>query len=67
MDELKEKDDKNKDVLQNKMYTGVCADFAVLAAAILRRAGFVSGVLSGFRPDGKSAKVSNAHGTAFVV
>jgi hypothetical protein len=67
VDELKEKDEKNKEALAGKKYAGVCADFAVLAAAILRKAGFASGVLSGFMPEGKVAKVKDAHATAFVV
>jgi len=66
VEELKEQDEKNKDVLQGKMYAGVCADFAVLSASVLRQAGFVSGVLSGFMPAGKSARIEHAHATAFV-
>lgn len=53
--------------LEGKKYAGVCADFAVLTAAILRRAGFVSGVLSGFMPEGTKVEVQHAHGTAFVL
>jgi len=67
IDELRERGNINKEVLQNKMYAGVCADFAVLTAAILRRAGFISGVLSGFMSEGNSVKIHNAHGSAFVV
>ena len=67
VDELKEKEKTNKEALAGKKYAGVCADFAVLSTAILRKAGFASGVLSGFMPEGTVAKVKDAHATAFVV
>ena len=65
IDELKEKTPDES--LQGKLYAGVCADFAVLASATLREAGFLSGILSGFLASGKSATIGDAHGTAFVV
>lgn len=34
---------------------------------MLRRAGFLSGVLTGFLPENKKAKTANAHATAFVL
>ena len=50
-----------------KMYAGVCADFAMLSTALLREAGFVSGVVSGLKISGKSANVLNAHATSFIL
>ncbi|PIS11755.1 MAG: hypothetical protein COT73_02315, partial [Bdellovibrio sp. CG10_big_fil_rev_8_21_14_0_10_47_8] len=64
VEELRE---QGKDTaLAGKKYAGVCADFALLTSAILRQAGFVSGVLAGFNVSGKRATLSNAHGTAWV-
>jgi len=68
VEELKASDKNKSENLAGKKYAGVCADFAVLTAAILRQAGFSSGVLAGFMPDGgKSVTVDQAHATAFVV
>jgi hypothetical protein len=66
MDELREKDpDKS---LLGKKYAGVCADFALLTTTILRKAGFMSGVLSGFNlSNSESAYVKDAHASSFVV
>ncbi|MFA5886976.1 MAG: transglutaminase domain-containing protein [Patescibacteria group bacterium] len=64
VDELRE---KNKISLEGKKYAGVCADFAMLTSALLRKAGFPSGVLTGFMPNGKTATIANAHSTAFVL
>jgi hypothetical protein len=66
MYELKEVDSGKS--LSGKKYAGVCADFAVLTTAILRKAGFMSGVLTGFNlSDSESSYVKNAHATSFVV
>jgi transglutaminase-like putative cysteine protease len=53
--------------IQGKMFAGVCADFAVLTTSLLRKSGFVSGVITGLNIDGKTAKSSNSHGLSFVV
>ncbi|MCR4280324.1 MAG: transglutaminase domain-containing protein [Candidatus Komeilibacteria bacterium] len=66
VDELRERYPDREKSFDGKKYAGVCADFAVLAAAILRRAGFLAGVVAGFLPSGKSVKIENAHSTAFV-
>ncbi len=50
-----------------KMFAGVCADFAMLTTALLRKAGFVSGVITGLSMNGKRANSSNSHGLSFVV
>ncbi len=50
-----------------KMFAGVCADFAMLTTAMLREAGFVSGIISGLKINGKSADAKNAHALSFVV
>ncbi len=68
MNELRIKDEKLAEQTVDKKYAGVCADFAKLTAALLRRKGFISGVLSGFRTGNQeSIGTKQAHGTAFVV
>ncbi len=66
IEELK-KDPKKAGELSGKKYAGVCADFALVTVSLLRKAGILSGVLSGFMPHNKKIAVKNAHGTAFVV
>jgi hypothetical protein len=65
MDELKEKDPK----LAHKLYAGICTDFAALTAALLRKAGFVSGIASGFVPEAgsTSVKTSRGHAVSYVL
>ena len=55
--------------LNNKKYAGVCADFALLATAMMRELGLPSGVISGFRlsPEQKSVTTKHAHGIAFAL
>jgi hypothetical protein len=48
-------------------YAGVCADFAVLTTAMLREAGFVSGIMNGLKVSGDTASVANAHSNSFVL
>ncbi len=67
MDELKEKKPEYAAQLADKKFAGVCADFGLITAALLRRAGIVSGVVSGFSPKGKKITTANAHGVAFVL
>jgi hypothetical protein len=55
-----------KPEIKGKMFAGVCADFALLTTAMLRHAGFTSGVISGLKIDGKTALSSHAHGLSFV-
>ncbi len=50
-----------------RRFAGVCADFAEITCAILRRAGFLSGIANGLSPNGKIAQVKHAHAAAFVV
>ncbi len=64
VEELKQNGQGN---LSGKKYAGVCADFALLSTAILRQAGFISGILSGFKTEGLSAYSGDAHATSFVV
>src|SRR5690349_12703000 len=52
--------------LANKLYAGVCADFAKLTLAMLREAGIASGLVSGLRPHGVSVTTADAHGLVFV-
>lgn len=65
MDELKAK----KPELAGKKYAGICTDFATLCSALLRKAGFVSGIASGFVPkEGDlSIKTSQAHAVSYVL
>lgn len=67
MKRLKERKPELEKELSGKKYAGVCADFAILTTALLRRAGIPSGYLSGFKPNSKSVTVMNAHGTSYVV
>jgi transglutaminase-like putative cysteine protease len=48
IDELKEKKIEISSELEDKKRAGVCADFATITIAMLRQAGFLSGVISGF-------------------
>ena len=65
MDELKEKDPK----LAHKLYAGICTDFATLTTALLRKAGFVSGISTGFVPEAGSTsiKTDRAHAVSYVL
>jgi hypothetical protein len=65
MDELKEKDPK----LAHKLYAGICTDFATLTTALLRKAGFVSGISTGFVPEpgSTSIKTDRAHAVSYVL
>jgi len=67
VEELKSRNPESAEKLKNKKHAGVCADFALTTATLLRKAGFLSGVVSGFKPEGKTARIKHAHGTAFVV
>ena len=67
LEEIKAKNPKLAQSLAGKKYAGVCADFSQLTTALLRAAGFMSGVMSGFAPEGKTARVKHAHQTAYVV
>jgi hypothetical protein len=53
--------------LIEKSYAGVCADFNMLTVAMLRHAGFVSGLIEGFRPSGKVVTTEHLHGIAYAV
>lgn len=65
MDELKAKEPK----LARKKYAGICTDFATLCAGLLRRAGFVSGIMSGFATEAGSTSISTdrAHAVSYVL
>lgn len=65
MDELKAKEPK----LARKKYAGICTDFATLCAGLLRRAGFISGIASGFATEAGSTSISTdrAHAVSFVL
>jgi translation initiation factor 1 (eIF-1/SUI1) len=66
LDELKEKDEKlNK--LSHKRYAGVCADFAMLTTAILRKAEILCGVAKGYSAEGTQVNQSNSHGASFAI
>ncbi len=65
MEELKEKDPK----LARKLYAGICTDFATLTTALLRKAGFVSGISTGYVPESGSTviKSDRAHAVSYVL
>lgn len=66
MDLLK-KDPKMAGKLKKKFVAGVCADYALLTIALLRKAGFMAGYASGFDVDGKVATSKEAHAKTFVL
>jgi hypothetical protein len=57
----------DSDEYKGKRFAGVCADFAKITAMLLRRAGFASGMISGFGGQEKVVRVKHAHATAFVL
>ncbi|MFH1668219.1 MAG: hypothetical protein ABH884_04345, partial [Candidatus Komeilibacteria bacterium] len=67
MAELKQIHPELSDKLSKKRFAGVCHDFNMLVTAMLRRAGFFSGLAIGFMAYDKSVRLNSAHGTAFVV
>jgi hypothetical protein len=67
MRDIKERKPELARELSGKKYAGVCADFAVLTTALMRRAGLPSGYLTGFRANGEVVTTRNAHGTAFAI
>ena len=66
MQELKNSSENSENFF-GKKYAGVCADFAALTTSMLREAGFVSGVMNGFKVAGKEATVFDAHSVSFVI
>lgn len=58
---------RGKDIPKSKRYAGICADFANLTIAILRKAGFLAGIAGSFVSDEKIFRMKNSHATAFVV
>ncbi|MEI6288123.1 MAG: transglutaminase-like domain-containing protein [bacterium] len=67
LEELRAKYPDWESKLAGKKYAGVCADFAELTTAMLRRAGLEAGIARGFIPEGKKVMVRNAHAASFVV
>lgn len=69
MKEVEQKSgDKNKAQLAGKKYAGICADFAEIGAALLRSAGFASGIINGFNIiNSAEVKSGDAHGVDFVM
>src|SRR3990167_3201829 len=67
LDEIRRKKPEIADQLRDKQFAGVCADFAGFTAALLRHAGFMAGVMDGFRPKKKSITTADAHAMAYVV
>lgn len=67
--EIKRKKPEMAELLKNKKYAGVCADFALLGTAMLRELGIPSGVVAGFRliPGEKSVTTKSAHGVSFAL
>jgi hypothetical protein len=50
-----------------KLYAGVCADFAGLTAALLRKAGFIAGVATGYAVEDKTVRMKDSHAVAYVL
>ncbi len=53
--------------MAGKQYAGVCADFAEITAALLREAGFLSGILSGAKLHQGKTTTKDCHSVAFVL
>jgi hypothetical protein len=53
--------------LEGKRFAGVCADYAGITCALLRKAGFPSGVVGGLIIEGKQALMRDSHFTSYVV
>ena len=66
LEELRQ-NNPDSDEYKGKRFAGVCADFAKITAMLLRRAGFASGMISGFGGQEKVVRVKHAHATAFVL
>lgn len=49
-----------------KRFAGVCADFALITATLLRKAGLPAGIMRGLHITGTTARMRDAHATAFV-
>ncbi|MFH1839114.1 MAG: hypothetical protein ABH820_02375, partial [Patescibacteria group bacterium] len=67
LEELRASDPEKAAEFQGRRFAGVCADFAEITSAILRRAGFLAGVTNGLAVNGKTARVKNLHATSFVI
>ena len=63
-----DKPDLRKD-LANKLFAGVCLDDNILLIAMLREAGFMAGLLNGYKPDTDKKKVTTerAHAISFII
>lgn len=49
-----------------KRFAGVCADFALITATLLRKAGLPAGIMRGLHLTGTTARMRDSHATAFV-
>ncbi len=69
MKELRRKKPEEAEKLAHKKYAGVCSDFAKLTTALLREAGFVSGMIMGLQPSGGETSITtkNAHAVAYAL
>ena len=69
MQEIKRIKTEYRKELEDKKYAGVCADFSLLATAMLRELGIPSGVITGFRahPDILSVSTAQAHGVSYAM
>lgn len=68
MKELKRKVPEASEKIPHKKYAGVCADFAKLTSALLREAGIISGMVSGFQGSGEtSLTTKNVHAISFAL
>ncbi len=69
MKELKRRFSGDRIKLERKKYAGVCSDFAKMTIALLREAGFISGIAGGFKPNGEDLTITSkqAHAVAYVL
>ncbi|MBU0647997.1 transglutaminase-like domain-containing protein [Patescibacteria group bacterium] len=67
LDFLKKNNSQLTGKLGDKYIAGVCADYALLTVALLRKAGFMAGYASGVDANGQTATSKDAHAKAFVL
>lgn len=66
MEDIRKKKPELAEQLSNKLFAGVCTDFANLTASMCRAAGVPAGVAVGFMQDGDKVTLERAHAVCVV-
>lgn len=61
LSQIMREDPEKAKLLSGKIFSGVCADFSVLTAAMMQASGFVGGIMFGMRTSGTTATTNSAH------